>query len=74
MPSFPQRYRNSRILFVNMQRERHAADYDPLEEFSRNSVAQFVGSARSTIAEFEQATRDDRRAFAVFVLFDLRRN
>ena len=74
LAQFPPEIQKFADLFVNMQRERHAADYDPLEEFSRNSVAQFVGSARSTIAEFEQATRDDRRAFAVFVLFDLRRN
>ena len=71
---FPQEIQDFADLFVNLQRERHVADYDPLEEFSRNSVAQFVESARSTIAEFEQTARDDRRAFAVFVLFDLRRN
>ena len=71
---FPQEIQNFADHFVMMQAQRHVADYDPLEEFSRNSVAQFVGSARSTIAEFEQANRDDRRAFAVFVLFDLRRH
>ncbi len=74
LAKFPPEIQKFADQFVTMQRARHVADYDPLEEFSRNSVAQFVRSTRSTIDEFEQTARDDRRALAVFVLFDLRRD
>ena len=57
-----------------MQRLRHLADYDPLERFSRYTVSQYINETKAAIAEFEQVDRSDRRAFAVFVLFDLRRD
>ncbi|MCY4475525.1 MAG: hypothetical protein OXC83_08850 [Chloroflexi bacterium] len=50
------------------------ADYDPMEQFSRSSVAQLLEETKSAITEFETVDNDDRRAFAVFVLFDLRGN
>ncbi len=57
-----------------LQAQRHMADYDPLEQFSRSSVSQLVEETKSAITEFQTVDSDDRRAFAVFVLFDLRRN
>jgi len=57
-----------------MQAQRHMADYDPMEQFSRSSVAQLLEETKSAITEFETVDNDDRRAFAVFVLFDLRGN
>ena len=71
---FPQEIQEFADQFVRMQRERHLADYDPFEHFSRSSVSQFIEETKSAVAEFEKADRDDRRAFAVFVLVDLRRD
>lgn len=71
---FPQEIQDFADQLVRMQRVRHLADYDPLEHFSRSAVAQFIEETKTAIAEFRQVSRDDRRAFAVFVLFDLRRD
>ena len=71
---FPQEIQNFAGHFVMMQAQRHMADYDPLEQFYRSSVAQLVEETKSAITEFKMADSDDRRAFAVFVLFDLRRH
>ena len=60
--------------FVTMQEQRHLADYAPLNHFSRSPVSLYIEETRAVIADFENAGRDDRRAFAVFVLFDLRRD
>ena len=57
-----------------MQRIRHLADYDPFEHFSRSVVSQYVEETKAAITEFNRVAQDDRRAFAVFVLFDLRRD
>ena len=73
LANFPQEIQDFADLFVTLQRERHIADYDPLEQLSRGSVTQLIEATRSTIDKFENIARDDRRAFAVFVLFDLRR-
>ena len=61
-------------LFVLMQRERQAADYDPNASFSRYEAIEFVDEAARIIAEFENADARERRAFAIFVLFRLRNN
>ena len=71
---FPQEIRDFADQFVRMQRLRHLADYDPFERFSRYAVSQYIDETKAAIAEFEQVHRNDRRAFAVFVLFDLRRD
>ena len=71
---FPQEIQDFADQFVRMQRERHLADYDPFEHFSRSTVSQFIEETKTAIAEFNQVDRNDRRAFAVFVLFDLRRD
>ena len=71
---FPQEIQKFADHFVTMQAQRHMADYDPFEQFSRSIVAQLLEETKSTIADFEKVDSDDRRAFAVFVLFDLRRN
>ena len=74
LAQFPPEIQKFADQVVTMQRERHIADYDPSEQLSRGSVAQLIEATRSTIDEFENVARDDRRAFAVFVLFDLRRD
>ena len=71
---FPQEIQDFADQLVRMQRIRHLADYDPFEEFSRSAVSQYIEETKAAITEFNQVSRDDRRAFAVFVLFDLRRD
>ena len=71
---FPQEVQDFADQIVRMQRLRHLADYDPFEEFSRSAVSQYIEETKAAIIEFNQVSRDDRRAFAVFVLFDLRRD
>ena len=60
--------------FVRMQELRHWADYDPFEYHPRSSVLQLIEETKTSIAQFNEVDRKDRRAFAVFVLFRLRGN
>ena len=71
---FPQAVQDFAEQFVRMQRERHLADYDPFEHFSRSTVIQSIEETKAAIAGFKQVDRRDRRAFAVFVLFEMRRD
>ena len=71
---FPQEIQDFAEQIVRMQRIRHLADYDPFENFSRSEVCQFIEETKSAIAEFRRVDRDHRRAFAVFMLFNLRRD
>ena len=71
---FPQAIRDFARQFVKMQEVRHKADYDPFEPFTRSGVLQFIEETRTAIYDFENAPSRDRRAFAVFVLFKLRRD
>ena len=57
-----------------MQRHRHLADYDPYETLTRSTVLQLVDETKAAISDFKQVHRDDRRAFAVFVLFEMRKD
>ena len=66
---FPQRIQRFAEKFVEMQRERHAADYDPGAHFSRSDVIQWIEETSVTIARFNRVPVKDRRAFAVYVLF-----
>ena len=60
--------------FVKMQETRHKADYDPFEAFTRSGVEQLIRESRTAIQGFRSAAERDRRAFAVFVLFPIRRD
>lgn len=58
-------------MFVDMQRKRHRADYEPQAPYSRwrkSDVEEDIGTAVAAIVAFEAAPLPDRRAFAVFVL------
>ena len=59
-------------LFVHMQTQRQAADYDPNASFSRARAMRLIDEAARVIAGFENADAGERRAFAVFVLFRMR--
>ena len=71
---FPPEIQDFAAQFVKMQSLRHLADYDPFEHFTRSEVSQVIEETKTAVSEFTLADRGDRRAFAVFVLFDLRRD
>ena len=60
--------------FVYLQGKRELADYDPAESFDQSAVINDIDLAESAIAQFQQAPERDRRAFAVYVLLNLRNN
>ena len=61
-------------MFVEMQQQRHEADYDPGAAFCRDEVLQLIDGVENAITQFDGVPSIDRRAFAVFVLFRSRRN
>ena len=71
---FPEEIQDFGRLFVGVQRERHSADYNPDARFSRSDVIQMVEETAGTIARFNRDAIRDRRAFAVYVLFNLRQD
>lgn len=70
---FPPEIQRFGELFIEMQRLRHYADYDPEANFYRSAVVRFIDNAESVIDGFENVDTRDRRAFAVFVLLRNRR-
>lgn len=57
--------------FVEMQRKRHLADYDPQApegRWRKSDVVRHVDIAANVIDKFEAAPLPDRRSFAVYVL------
>lgn len=59
--------------FVAMQEERHQADYDPLARFARPDVLVLIDNCEQAIKDLLAAPRSDRKAFAVWVLFQKKR-
>lgn len=56
-------------LFVDLQEQRHKADYDPIATFHKTGVDRWLLEARAALGEFERAERRDRKSFAALVLF-----
>ena len=73
LSGFPTEIQEFGELYIQMQRRRHDADYDPDAHFSRSDVVQFIYDTENAIAGFETVDARDRRAFAVFVLLRNRR-
>ncbi len=67
--SFPQEIQSFADLFVDLQKERHTADYDPAQVFFKSDVVGHLRTARLTVERFEAADIRDRRAFAAHILF-----
>jgi len=67
--SLPIEIRDFAGLFVDLQNERHRADYDPLAVFYKSEVERLILDTRAVLEEFEKAARQERRAFATLVLF-----
>ena len=55
--------------FVVVQGLRHTADYDPAATFARPQVLTLIDEIETTIAGFNSVGQDERRAFAIHVLF-----
>lgn len=71
---FPSEIQKFAKLFVSMQVKRHRADYDPGVTFYKPNVIQDIEEAEDAINRFNEAPRADRRAFAIYVLLDIRNN
>ena len=74
MNRFPPEIQGFGEAFADMQRLRHTSDYDPdpEESFTRAGVLQRIEVSEQAIHEFESTAVNDRRAFAIYVLFRLR--
>ena len=72
MSEFPDGIRQFGIVFVNNQRRRHSADYNPAETYNRFEVLKFIEEIERVIPEFDAVPAIDRRAFAVYALFRTR--
>ena len=60
-------------LFVELQKKREEADYDPLaSHLTSSEVLKLIEEASSAIEGFKKASAVDKRAFCSFVVFDLR--
>ena len=69
---FPIEIQDFASVFVGMQKSRHDADYDPNASFLKSQVLAMISVAEAAIAGFESSNRKDRRAFAVYLLLNLR--
>ncbi|MEL6767577.1 MAG: hypothetical protein AAFP17_10385 [Pseudomonadota bacterium] len=70
---FPTEIQDFGNSFVDLQKKRHAADYDPLAKpLTYSEVKASISMARGAIKRYKSATKANRRAFAVFVTMDLR--
>jgi hypothetical protein len=65
---FPQDIKDCADAFVELQKARHDADYDPHHRITRAEAVQAVEKARQAMAALRRAPLYDRRAFAVQVL------
>ena len=58
--------------FLNLQRRRHEADYDPLLRLKRADAADAIALAETAISNLRGSHKMDRRAFAVQLLLKRR--
>lgn len=72
MRAYPVAIRVFAERFLEMQVDRHAADYDPHASFARSEVLDGLDRTRRAIDGFLAAPPEDRRAFAVYLLTKVR--
>ncbi|MCY4214418.1 MAG: hypothetical protein OXF68_12420 [Gammaproteobacteria bacterium] len=58
--------------FIDLQDQRHQADYNPLATFYKSDVQRLIVDVGAVLHEFERCDRLERRAFSTFVLFRAR--
>ena len=61
-------------LFVEMQRKRHAADYDADAQFTKSDVVKDIERVEDVVDRFSDVAVADRRTFAIHVLLPQRRS
>ena len=69
---FPDEVQDFANQFVQMQQERHRADYSPAGTFYKDWVLQKIAEAEYQLGRFSRVPLRDRRAFAVHVLMPVR--
>ena len=72
MARFPTKIQDFADLFAAMQDKRETADYNPAGSFEQSAVVEDIDLSAEVITQFRQAPERDRRAFAVYVLLNLR--
>lgn len=65
---FPETLMNVAGEFEQLQRGRHAADYDPRESVDANQAGIWLNTAKDCVAAIENTSRNDILAFATWVL------
>jgi uncharacterized protein (UPF0332 family) len=58
--------------FVDLQENRHSADYDVMIRMNRSDAAAAIATARSAIGRFEKANQLEQQAFLSLLLFSPR--
>ena len=61
-------------MFITMQAKRHKADYDPDPDiqFTKSDALNDISKAEEAIIKFGNTSRSDRRAFAIYLMLDIR--
>ena len=70
---FPDQIYDFAEVFIDLQMQRHDADYNPQATFTRSETVAAINRAASAVERFIETTARDRRAFAAQVLFVARR-
>ena len=58
----------SQDLFIDLQNERHNADYNPMAIFTPQTATTWLNSTEAGITDFLQTTTQERSAIAVLTL------
>lgn len=71
---FPSEMQDFADLFITMQTKRHMADYDPDPDFqfTKSETLYDISEVEDAIIRFGEVARSDRRAFAIYLLLDIR--
>jgi len=59
--------------FVDLQAQRHAADYDPTVKFEASDVTSLIDAAELAIASFERTTKQERADILALLLVGVRK-
>ncbi len=73
MGTFPIDIQDFGNAFVDVQRKRHAADYDPSYRAAKTTVLTDIGTAEAAIRKLRASSLKDRRALAAWVTLGYRR-
>jgi uncharacterized protein (UPF0332 family) len=69
---FPQPIKDCADAFVELQKQRHNADYDPNYRITRLEALEAVTRAKQAVKDLQKSPLADRKAFAVQVLIKKR--